>query len=54
MFSLFDFWLNACALVGIIPGLILNKLDCKLSSIIGGLMVVAAMIMMTVMVTTDH
>ena len=54
MFELFDFWLNACALVGILPGIIINKLDCKLSAIIGGLCIVASMVMVTVMVTTDH
>ena len=51
---MFDFWLNACALIGIIPGIILNKLDCKLSAIIGGLMIVAGGVMTTVMVSTDH
>ena len=54
MFELFDFWLNACALVGILPGIIINKLDCKVSAIIGGLCIVASMIMVTVMVSTDH
>ena len=54
MFASFDFWLNASALVGVIPGLILNKLDCKKSAILGGLMIVAGQIMTTVMVSTDH
>ena len=54
MFNNFDFMLNACALIGVIPGLILNKLDCKLSAILGGFMIVAGQIMTTVMVSFDH
>ena len=54
MFDMFDFWLNACALFGVIPGLILNKIDCKKSAILGGLMIVAGQVMTTVMVSTEH
>ena len=40
IFAWFNFMLNACALFGILPGIILNWLDCKKSAIIGGFMIV--------------
>ena len=54
IFDWFDFMLNASALFGIIPGLIIKYIDPKKSAILGGLLIVAGQMLTVMIVSTEH
>lgn len=54
LFSWFHFTLNASALVGIVPGILLTYLSPKKTAVIGGLAIVAGQMMTVFLVSTEH
>ena len=54
IFDWFDFMLNASALFGIVPGILLKILDPKKTAILGGILVVFAQVMTATMVSSEH
>lgn len=54
IFDWFDFVLNAAALFGIIPGIILKYLDPKKSAVLGGLLISAGQMLCVLMISTEH
>jgi len=54
IFDWFDFVLNAFALFGVLPGILLRYLHPKKAAIFGGILIVFAQMMTAIMVTTEH
>ena len=54
IFDWFDFMLNASALFGILPGILLKLLDPKKTAILGGLLIVFGQVMTALMVSSEH
>ena len=54
IFDWFDFMLNAFALFGIIPGILLRYLSPKKTAILGGLLITLGQMITCLMVSSEH
>ena len=54
IFDWFDFMLNAFALFGILPGIVLKFLSPKKTAVLGGILITLGQVMVVLMVSTEH